>query len=234
MTSPTLRLGLTLQPSGIRTEHAIMTTDQGSGDRAERSSDVPSDPAEWLDQHGDALYRFARARVGRREAAEDLVQETLLAALRASDQFRGDSRTGTWLMAILRRKIADYYRRDRATSPTAEADLSGPRSRPVVRIFDEHGAWRNAPARWRNPLDSLEDDEFRQVFADCSSRLPPHLARAFLLREVEGIEVDRLRTVLGIGAANLRIRLHRARLLLRECLEIHWFGTGTDTPKRRP
>jgi RNA polymerase sigma-70 factor (ECF subfamily) len=202
-----------------------MTTDPTSHDHAEveQGPKPPSDPAAWLDLHGDALYRFARARVGRREVAEDLVQETFLAALQASDRFRGSSSPRTWLLAILRRKLADHYRRSPVASPLIETDLRMTKPRPSSQFFDDDGHWLDPPSTWKTPQESLEDDEFRNTFDDCVSNLPEHLARAFLLREVDGLETDRVRTVLDIGAANLRVRLHRARLLLRACLERHWF-----------
>jgi len=200
---------------------------------APEPTDEAADPAVWLERHGDALYRFARARVGRREAAEDLVQEALLAALRSVDRYRGDSAARTWLLGILRRKIADFYRRERAAGATIEADLAGPRdggSSP----FDARGHWRDAPAKWRSPEAALDEADFWRVFEGCTSRLPGHLARAFLLREVEGVDVDRLLADLRINAGNLRIRLHRARLLLRACLEKHWFDADSDGPSRHP
>lgn len=198
----------------------------------EQSPGPPADPAEWLDLHGDALYRYARAKVGRREVAEDLVQETLLAALQSLDRYRGDSLPRTWLLAILRRKIADLYRRDPAAFPRIEADLSAPKDRSSPRFFDADGHWSEPPATWKNPLDSLEDDEFWVVFNDCVAHLPQHIAQAFIFREIEGIDVDRLRSDLKVGAANLRVRLHRARLLLRGCLEKNWFETETDRSPR--
>jgi RNA polymerase sigma-70 factor (ECF subfamily) len=140
----------------------------------------------------------------------------------------------TWLLAILRRKIADLYRRDPAAFPRIEADLNASRDRPASRFFDAEGHWLDPPSTWKSPPESLEGDEFWIVFNDCAARLPRHLAQAFTLREIEGIDVDRLRTVLGIGAANLRVRLHRARLLLRACLEKNWFDAGTDRSPRLP
>ncbi|QEH35344.1 ECF RNA polymerase sigma factor SigE [Aquisphaera giovannonii] len=199
-----------------------------------RQAEADPDPAAWLEAHGDALYRFARARVGRREAAEDLVQETLLAALQAAGRFRGEASVRTWLLGILRRKIADAYRRRRASAATTEADLAGPGGGPSPSPFDAGGHWRRAPARWPAPESALDDAEFWRAFDECSARLPRHLARAFLLREVEGMDPDRLRAELRVAPGNLRVRLHRARLLLRECLERNWFGPDAPAPGRRP
>ena len=82
-------------------------------------ADIPSEPEkmrpnplEWLENHGDVLYRMALVRVGKPDLAEDLVQETLLAAWQARDSFAGKSSESTWLVAILKRKIIDHFRRN--------------------------------------------------------------------------------------------------------------------------
>ena len=199
----------------------------------ERTSETPSeglegeaaglsaDPSEWLERHGTALYRFARARLGRSETAEDLVQETLLAALQSHERFQGRSSERTWLLAILRRKIVDHYRGRTDREPTG--DGSQPSDRESFRFFEEDGHWRNAPARWKGAHEALEDEEFRDVLSHCCKRLPAPLAEAFLLREWEGMGVEPIQETLDVSAATLRVRLHRARLLLRECLERNWF-----------
>ena len=183
----------------------------------------PRDPAVWLDLHGVALFRFARARVGRSEIAEDLVQDTLLAALQSLDRFEGRSSERTWLLSILRRKIVDYYREGdgpRATgSESLDESLDG-----RVRIFQENGTWLKGPAMWVSAHEALENEEFRQVLDHCLEHLPRPLAEAFLLREREILGVEAVGELLDVSAGNLRVRLHRARLLLRECLEQNWFG----------
>ncbi len=201
------------------------------------------DASTWPDEHGDALYRYARLRVGRRELAEDLVQETFLAALQSRGRFRGGATVRTWLLSILRHKIVDHYRRASASRATAggvddEGAVldpgAGGRADPVIgRFFDESGHWRKAPAAWRAPDRELEAREFRDVLDGCLGRLPGPLASAFVLRELEELEAAELCEVLGLSAGNLRIRLHRARLLLRECLERHGFGGEPGRSSRR-
>ena len=178
--------------------------------------------ASWIDEHGDALFRYAKGRLGRRESAEDVVQETFLAALAARERFAGRSSARTWLMSILRRKIADHYRRGDGARASKE------RNSAPVSFFDEAGLWLRSPGRWNDPSRVLEDQEFQLVLDGCFERLPQPLADAFLLREREGMEVEQVREVLGLSAGNLRVRLHRARLLLRECLEKHWFRDPSD------
>src|SRR5947209_2861327 len=67
------------------------------------------EPGEWVERYGDALYRYALARLRRPQDAEEAVQETLLAALRARGQFQGESQPGTWLIGILKHKILDRF-----------------------------------------------------------------------------------------------------------------------------
>jgi RNA polymerase sigma-70 factor (ECF subfamily) len=75
------------------------------------------DPGEWVERYGDALYRYALARLRRPQEAEEAVQDTLLAALKGRGQFQGQSHPRTWLIGILKRKIADLFRRAARSGP---------------------------------------------------------------------------------------------------------------------
>ena len=110
-------------------------------------SDVLStagDASTWLDEHGDVLYRYARSRVGQRELAEDLVQDTLLAALQSRDRFQGRATVRTWLFSILRHKIVDHCRRTATSISPAEADPIA-RPDPVRAIFQREGFVEEGP-----------------------------------------------------------------------------------------
>lgn len=182
-----------------------------------------SDPTAWLSTHGDALYAYAMSRVRRPEVAEDLVQEALLAALASADTFEGRSQERTWLIGILRHKVLDYYRRRKRTKEVQEPEMGdGP---GTMGLFDKRGRWAPKPAGWGgDPAEIYEDGEFWQLYELCRSRLPSTLAHAYILRELEALSVDQACEVLGITSANLSIRLHRARLALRGCLEDRWFN----------
>lgn len=80
------------------------------------------DPQQWLPRHGDALYRYALLHLRDAALAEELVQETLLAGLESQHNFAGQSSTRTWLVAILKHKMLDHYRRQRREQPEAEPD----------------------------------------------------------------------------------------------------------------
>lgn len=178
-----------------------------------------SDPADWVDRYGDALLRYAGGRVASRELAEDLVQETFLAAFRHRSQFDGKSAFGTWLVAILRRKIVDHHRK-LGRSPDLDAESLAAVDDP----FTAKGKWTTSSTTWRTtPKELAENAEFWNVFQGCLSGLPMHLAQAFQMRELGMTSVDDASRLIGVTPKNLAVRLHRARLLLRHCLEKKWF-----------
>lgn len=181
-----------------------------------------SDPSGWVDQHGDALFRYALLRVRSTELAEDLVQEALVAALAARHQFEGRSAERTWLVGILRNKIVDHVRRAAREQP---ADQDRATEASVADFFDRTGHWKSKPAQWpSDPGHVAEDQEFWRVFDECMGKLPGTLAHAFTLRELEELPTDRICKLLSVTPSNLWARLHRARMLLRRCLEFKWFA----------
>lgn len=185
-----------------------------------------SDAGQWVDKHGDALYRFALARVRSPELAEEMVQETFLAALRAKDSFAGRSSERTWLIGILKRKVIDYYRKYWRERPMTELETRDEVDGDISDMFDETGHWRKPPETWTNPRVATEQNQFWVVFEKCMQGLPERQAQAFYLREVEGMESDEIRQVLQITPTNLWAMLHRARVRLRACLEENWFVRG--------
>ncbi len=177
-----------------------------------------------LSAHQDVLFRFALLQLQDEDAARDAVQETLVAAMQAHDQFRQQSSQRTWLIGILKHKIADHFRAqqklhfwdaDSETESTiAIEDL----------IFTQNGHWIGTPGEWKKPDHALENEEFWQIFELCQSRLPLNQARIFMLREMVGFELEEICQELAISNGACRVNLHRARLALRECLEQRWFN----------
>ncbi len=188
----------------------------GSPEPAERAA--RPDPATWLDRYANVLFQYALLRVRRRELAEDLVQETFLAALKSRDRFEGGSSEKTWLVAILRRKIADHIRQ---AGRRQTADLS---EGQAAESFSRRGKWREGPSNWPgDPAQVLQDREFWGVFEKCLSQLPAAHADAFSLRELGQLSTSDACKLLSVSPSNLAVQLHRARLALRKCLERNWF-----------
>lgn len=186
-------------------------------------------PESWLAEHGDALFRYAFLRARDRDTAEDLVQETLLAALQSRGHFAGHSSERTWLIGILKHKLADHWRRlGRETMLENPADNDDPDAL-LDRLFDaENGDhWRLPPFRWPDPDAALEQRQFWTALSGCIDALPPAHAQAFALCEIDGATGTEACKVLDVSPTNLWVMLHRARLRLRQCLEIHWFADAS-------
>lgn len=179
----------------------------------------PLDPERWLDDHGDTLFRFARLQVHSDEQAEELVQDTLVAALTAADAYAGRATERTWLIGILKRKIVDHYRSKRR-DPVAQGSIPPGAEEDA---FDRRGLWRDGPARWGSATRAPgADPEFWAAFTHCKSLLPQTLADAFVLREIAELPTETICQVLGVTPNNLWTMLHRARARLRACLEQTW------------
>jgi RNA polymerase sigma-70 factor, ECF subfamily len=185
------------------------------------------DPETWVDQHGDSLFRFAVLRVQDPETAADLVQETFLAAIRLRNTYAGRSSVRTWLIAILKHKIADCLRKIGREQRFQEGNAS---EDGTQGMFDRRGHWRIPPLDWgSDPLREYERREFWEVLGRCLSKIPAHLVDAFLECELEGGSREAICRDLKITPENLSVRLFRARLLLRRCLEMHWFRGRVTT-----
>jgi RNA polymerase sigma-70 factor (TIGR02943 family) len=182
-----------------------------------------SGPETWVDEHGDVLYRYALERVRKPEIAQDLVQDTLLAAVRSYERFAGQSSVRSWLCGILKHKICDYYRKLGRETPFTDLEFLADE---YAEKFVPEGYWvhMNGPKEWRPDADEvMHRDEFWQVMRDCLSKLPERIATVFMMREMDEIESKEICATLSISESNLWVMLHRARMALRECLAMNWF-----------
>jgi RNA polymerase sigma-70 factor (ECF subfamily) len=186
----------------------------------------PTQPTQWIERHADALFGYAVLQLGNREEAEERVQETFLAALEAQATFRGESSERTWLMGILKHKICDHFRRRKRTGSADEPAVS----EAMAAMFTADGKWKkNLPAAWPGvPEAVLEKGEFWAVLRDCLSKLPARMGEAFCLRHMHGLEAEKICKVLETTPTNLWTLLHRARALLRACLERSGFGRAHE------
>lgn len=189
-------------------------------------SSVPlADAERWVDEHGECLYRFALMRVRKPEVAEDLVQESLLAAVRTLESFSGRSTERSWLVGILKNKIADYFRKlGRETTFTDMEFLNDEMSDKFKSGFWNHDV---GPKDWQESEAVTYRGEFWQTMRACLGKLPPRVADVFMLREMDGQDTPEICESLGITQSNLWVMLHRARMALRECLEMNWFEKNT-------
>lgn len=187
------------------------------------SAPAAAPSAAELEQHRPYLLRYARLQLRAAEAAEDVVQETLLAALENKSGFAGRSQLRTWLTGILKHKIIDQIRRQAREAPLP----TGPDEDPdaaIDALFHADGHWKEMPADWGKPDEAFENKAFWEVLERCQERLPAKTARAFMLREVMELSTEEICKELAVTQTNCWVLLHRARLGLRECLEALWFS----------
>jgi RNA polymerase sigma-70 factor (ECF subfamily) len=205
-------------------EKQLQATAAATRVAASRVPDDPMNPLEaetWLSEHGDYLFRVARRQLHSDELAEDAVQETLLAALSARERFAGAASPRTWLTAILKHKIVDLIRRS-VREVQIPVDEDGEEA--VDALFKRDGHWVEPLRPWGNPESEAELGQLRRVLDDCASRLKPVMAQVFSLREVAGMETAEICKELDITPTNCWVLLHRARMFLRECLEMNGFS----------
>lgn len=174
------------------------------------------------------LMRFARAQLRNDAWAEDAVSETMLAALERPQAFAGQSQLKTWLVGVLKHKLVDQLRRQ-AREATLLTDEDG--EDLDESLFDVTGHWRDAPRDWGDPEATCRQRQFLEVLEACVDHLPPVQARAFMMREWLELESDEICKTLSVTSTNLWVLLHRARLRLRDCLQVRWFD-GHATARR--
>lgn len=182
-------------------------------------------PEHWVDEHGSALFRYALLRLRDEHKAEELVQETFLAALQARERFSGGSSLRTWLIGILKHKILDQFRHEAREVSLNDAGLDGDQDDTLIEdSFAPDGHWSALLADWGNPEEALEKGQFWAILQYCLDRLPKRLARLFMLREFMEAGTEEICKDLAVTPTNLWTMLYRARLGLRQCLDKNWVG----------
>jgi len=184
----------------------------------------------WVDDYGDALFQFARARVKDGPTAEDLVQETFLAAFQAKERYKGRSSEKTWLFGILKHKIIDHYRKSKQFVNVH--DYSDDPDH-VEAFFNAKGSWHLRPSHWTvNPAKAQANREFIDHFFKCLSGMPKRTADVFIKREIDGLETGDICKRYDITEKNCWVILYRARMLLRRCLEL--VGLSPHSERQAP
>lgn len=186
------------------------------GDAADLEAQLP--------QLRQRLLRHARFAVHDDSLAEDLVQDTLIAVVEQHARRRGDSSLVTWSVAILKNKVADWYRsptRRRMVQFKADDDAIG---NAIDALYDADGAYADPVPAWQQPDNRTEQRQMMTVLERCVSCLPRQTGRVFMMREWLGFETAEICERLGVSAENCRTILHRARMSLRACMQRDWLG----------
>ena len=172
--------------------------------------------------HRADLLRIAWLQLRDEHLAEDVVQETFLAALKSGQSFAGRSKLKTWLIGILKFKIVDALR-SRARDPIAISHMEKEVD-DTDALFDEQGLWRSRPRDWDDPAFIAGQQDFLRIMDLCLEKLPPDTARVFMLRELFEMESEEICGIASISPNHLGVLLYRARMSLRRCVEINWLS----------
>ena len=171
------------------------------------------------------LLRFARLQLRNEAWAEDAVSETLLAALARPQSFGNRAQLKTWLVGILKHKVIDALRKQaREVRVAATSDDADGSEELNALVFKNGDHFADLPTDWGDPEQNLRSRQFAEVLEACADKLPAAMARVFLMREWLELPAEQICKELSLTPTNLYVQLHRARLRLRACLELNWFG----------
>ncbi len=177
-------------------------------------------PETWVDLYADYLFNYAIARVSDVEIAKDLVQETFFAGLKSAKNYKGTAAERTWLIAILKRKVIDHYRKINSKKGKAEVRMN------YSTNSNAEGDWLEEQVA--DPLstlanDSIENEELGLAIQVCISKLPKKQSLVFSMKTIQGMSTEDICKELGINPSNLWVMIHRARIALMGCLNQNWF-----------
>lgn len=178
------------------------------------------DPEKWVDRYADYLFNYAVVRVNDEELAKDLIQETFIAGLQSAPNFKGNAAERTWLVAILKRKVIDHYRKSNTFKGKAEVRLNFPSQ------SEQEGDWLEqmaADPESTRENDPIENEELGLALRDCIEQLPEKQARVFKMKTVRGMSTEDVCKELNINPSNLWVIVHRARTALMDCINQEWF-----------
>lgn len=188
-----------------------------------QTTNIPTFETQLVEHHA-YLLRFARLQLRNDAWAEDAVSETVLAALAKPHAFENRSQLKTWLVGILKHKVIDALRHhSREISGLGSTDDED--TDPLDSMeFKVDGHFSRAPADWGNPEQQFSSRQFFEVLDACITKLPASQGRLFLMREWLELSSEEICKELSLTPTNVYVQLHRARLRLRQCLELNWFA----------
>jgi RNA polymerase sigma-70 factor (ECF subfamily) len=193
----------------------------------EPSPEVAPDPWEVMRKR---LMRHASMVVHSAAQAEDLVQETLMAMFEQADEHRGEASRSTWAIAILKNKIADWYRsphQKRRVHVSAADEKST--DDPLEALYDAEGSHVEAVPAWQQPDGKASQRQMMVVMESCLRRLPAQSSKVFMMREWLGFESAEIGQRLDLSQDNIRTVLHRTRASLRQCMSAQGHSVGSVT-----
>jgi RNA polymerase sigma-70 factor (TIGR02943 family) len=186
------------------------------------------EPSLWVKRYADLMLNFAFRKTSDLKLSEDLVQETFLSALKAKENFKGNSQEKTWLFSILENKIVDYFRSNNYKFQQQKVAI-GPEF--FGHFFDKndeerHWTTEQKPQEWSNLAENTSADnpeELDGAIQNCLKKLPQKLQQIFILKHIEEYNSEKICKELDITTSNYWVMIHRAKLQMRACLETNWY-----------
>ncbi len=199
---------------------SVNVNSRNFGDHETNMAENSLQPENWVDAYADYLFNYAISRISDAEIAKDLVQETFLAGLKSAKNYKGDAAERTWLIAILKRKVIDHYRKSNSKKGKAEVKIN------YSAQTDAEGDWLEEQIA--DPFsnfehDDLENEELGNAIQSCIAKLPAKQAQVFTMKTIQGISTEDICNELDINPSNLWVMIHRARTALMGCLNETWF-----------
>jgi RNA polymerase sigma-70 factor (ECF subfamily) len=178
---------------------------------------------ELIHPYERSVYILALSYMKNEVDAEDVAQEATVRAFRKLSSFRAESKFSTWLISITINEARTRLRRQALV-----------RMESLDHLLEEDTGLSPALLRdWREiPSEAIERDEVRKLIQQAVDQLPDIYREVFLLRDVEGLSINEAAEALKINIPSVKVRLHRARLMLQKQLAPQ-LRTVNRTPKRR-
>jgi len=174
----------------------------------------PEELTKMVQRYSDPIYRVALRMLNNEFEAEDVLQETFIKALKSLENFEGRSNLSTWLYRIAVNESLMLIRKRKPEIPILHDDSNDEEEQgmSVTQIID----WCCLPET------EFVTNETREVLNDAIQRLPDNLRTVFILRDIEGLSIQETAQALDLTETNVKTRLLRARLKLREELSVYF------------
>jgi RNA polymerase sigma-70 factor (TIGR02943 family) len=171
--------------------------------------------SQWVEDYTAEMLQWTFNRTGNMALSEDLVQDTFLAAAEKFYTFKNESSPKTWLIGILKFKIADHFRKQTPTKNALSLD----------EFFNDKDGWLSdkMPQTWEAETQLLDNPKFVNVWQACIDALPQIQKNCITLKYLEDIPAETICQDLALSSANYWQIIHRAKVKLRNCLEQNWF-----------
>lgn len=182
--------------------------------------------SQWVKDYTDQLLSWTEYKVSDKTVAEDIVQDTFIAAYNAFEKFEVKSSPKTWLFSILRNKIFDYHRNKFRNREISDSNIGSEDYSIFDRFFNQDGEWNisSRPQPWDDSnMHLLDNLDFRDIFYDCIDSLPEKWNSCIQMKFLSETDGNEICKELEITPSNYWQILHRAKLQLRDCLERNWF-----------